>query len=799
MRLIPNCGFLVLAVSCAFWSGCSKPDSQGGRPWRDFVRDLSDLDRFPLLDTTTAHLISSYDRTGGNDDFNNFAAPGSEPGWVTIADLSGPGCVRRFWTTGVDYGHPFKFYFDGEKKPRVSANVEDLFGGTYPFTPPLAQYLNISWHSYVPLTFNKSLRIETKAPPTHPFWGPRRLFFQLNVESLPPGTAIETFPRKFSAEDKAAVEQASTAWRAAVEWPDSGLPPTTNATISAGTIATVFAATGGPAVLNRFRLKVEPQSPSEWQPSRRAQLVQDVVLRVFYDDAAEPSIDVPVGDFFCNAWRTRHFGSLPLGSGTNGYVCSLPMPFQKAVRIELVNYADKSVVVEFAAEESGSRVEGRGDVGGSSGEGRGEDSSAPPDPRPSSLGYLHAIWQQSGPAAGKPHVFADIQGRGKLAGTYLGVTGIENSWWILEGDESFYVDGEKNPSWHGTGLEDYFNGGWYYRGAAFSAFHGIMDRAPFRTGQYRFHLVDPVVFEKSLRMEIERGDQNVSQGYFRSVVYAYLDRPTPVPPCPAEPAQRRSIEHPNLRQTFMLQLVELERMNDFASALAYIEEYTRLFPDPRETPLYLLRALEYRRLLGQNVTEEDYAPFLKGEYGDGPKQQAELLKWFHATPTAALVSMNVNGKGRAFLDGQEILGGDHPFMLFVAGVDLKAGAHILAAAVEMTRQEPWVQLAIRTHEGILGTGPGTLATRKPTSDWNQPGANLPGWARTMTPDALRGTPDAPFIGGVPNAFVLLQSKVYAIRAADWGYYQGTAYFRIDFSVPGPLVTDFPPLMTGLAQ
>ena len=54
---------------------------------------------------------------------------------------------------------------------------------------------------------------------------------------------------------------------------------------------------------------------------------------------------------------------------------------------------------------------------------------------------------------------------------------------------------------------------------------------------------------------------------------------------------------------------------------------------------------------------------------------------------------------------------------------------------------------------------------------------------TAAPDALRGTPDAPMIGGIPNAFVLLPSKAFAIRAQDWGYYQGKSYFRVDFTTP----------------
>lgn len=775
-RCIPP---IVLAACLAGAAACSRRDAvpADARPWRAFVADLTNVSRLAEADLRGTRLISSFDATGGNDDFNRFRAPGSESGWVTLAEATGPGVVRRFWTTGVDPGHPFRIYFDGEKKPRLSGTIDELFGGRAPFTPPLARYLNLCWYSYVPLTFQKSIRIEALAPPVHPFWGPRRLFYQVNIESLGPNEAVETFPRAQTPEDQAAATAAAKAWTRSVEWPETTWGDTPPQTIEAARETVVFRS-DQPGRLHEWWIDVKPADPAAWTQPEREAMLQDVVLRVRYDGRSEASIDVPLGDFFGNAWRGRHYGSLLLGHGASGFRCGWPMPFRGGVSIALVNGCDRPVVASF----------------------RGTPAPLG-DPRAL---YLHAQWRRSGPAAGTPHLIADFAGRGHYAGCFLGVTGQgatqrDNSWWLLEGDESILVDGEARPSWHGTGLEDYFNGGWYYRSAAFAALHGIMDRSPFRVAQFRHHLVDPIRFNQSLKMSIERGDQNVSYAWFQSTAFAYLDQPQAAPAVPADRAARRPVEDRYARQTMMLQLFELERMNDFAKCIDLIREYAERYPDADENTVYALRALEYRRLLGEPVDAAAYDPFLRGDRGAAAAEQARLLTWFHAAPGRALVALNANAQAQAYLDGRPILQGDHPFQLFVAGVELADGPHVLAAEATMVRQEPWVQLAVRTHGGLAGTGLDTLRARQVAGAWNAVAGDQTAWKPMPSPDILRGTPDAPFIGSSPNAFVLLGSKAYSVRSEDWGYHQGRGYFRVNFATP---LTGWPATasdMTGLAR
>ncbi len=761
----------LIAAGLLLLAGCKRPDdgSATGRPWRAFVEDLTNTAQFASLDVAGTHVLTSWDRKGGNDDFDNFEGPGTEAGWVLLTELKGPGCIRRFWTTGEDFGHAFRIYIDGARKPQFDGTVDDLCGGVEPFKKPLAHYFNYCWYSYIPLTFNKSIRIECKAPNTHPFWGLRRLFFQINYETYAAGQAVQSFPKEFTDEDKATLARVGNAWRESVAWPAGNFDTAGGIVIPPGATQSVYEASG-PATLSSLDLDVQPQDASAWSQVDKEFLLQDVVLKVSYDDASFPSIDSPLGDFFGNAWRKRYYGSLLIGVNSNVFHCAMPMPFAKSIRVNLVNGADKPVAVHVRT-QSGAYPSGH-------------------------VGYLHAEWRRSGPDKGTPHVIADFKGAGKYVGTFLGVTGQDNSWWILEGDEYAFVDGEAKPSWHGTGLEDYYNGGWYYRGPAFAALHGILDRSPFRVMMYRHQLIDPVKFNTSFHLEIERGDQNVSVGHFQSVAYAYLAQPSPVAACPQDRKDRRAVADNFSRQTFMLQLFELERINNFEKAKDLIAEYIERYPGAEENGVYQLRSLEYRRLLGEAVAPEEYQPFVAGKFGAAAAQQAKILTWLYGAPNRALVGLNSNGGGKLFIDGKEIVAGDHPFNLFVNGVELGGGPHILAAQVTYQRQDAWMHAAIRTQSGLVGTGPGTESSRTLKSDWTT-NPEQDTWLPVTMQQIPRGVPDAPYLGGVPNAFVLMQSKAYAVAAQDWGYYRDTGYFRLKFTMPIEGWPTFAPIMTGL--
>ncbi|MCP5489291.1 MAG: DUF2961 domain-containing protein [Verrucomicrobia bacterium] len=739
--------------------------------WTDLARELIEVDHLPDLTPRTIDMVASFDPTGGNNDFNQFAGAGTDPGWVTLLNREGPGCIRRLWMTGSDPGHPIRIYIDGEKRPRIDTTLDELFGSSDPWLHPLAQYANLCYVSYVPISYQKSIRIEIKGPNTHPFWGPRRLFHQISVETFPKDAVVESYPRTFSQEQLDIAASIRKAWTDAIESRTVTFTErATNTLIAAGGKATCWQS-DGPGQLSGFSIRVVPEESADWSMIDQEYLLQDAVLRVYYDGSSYPSIETPLGDFFANAWRKRTYGGLWFTSGDQGYRSHLPMPYASGIRFEIENGSDRPITVTLEAEPSPRT---------------GQDQ-----------GYLHAEFRRS---ESGPHLITSCTGAGKYLGCFLGITGLDDSWWILEGDESMWIDGASQPAWRGTGLEDYFNGGWYYRGAYFGALYASFDRAPFRIAQYRHHQPDPVYFTSAFHMQFERmlSEQNRQpvRGVFRSVAYTYLKQPSRVAEVPSPRDNRRAIESPNHRKTFMLQLIELERMNDEGAAIRAIEEYLERYPDAEENGVYRLRMLEYRRHLQQPYPPDAYEPFIRGEFGEAARQQATLLDWFYAQTNRAIVGMNVNGEGRLFLNGRGILQGDHPYNLFVAGVELSPGPQTLAAQVEFRRSEPWFQAGVRTHGGVVGTGPETLSTRTPSQDWRTGPTDPAIWLATGR-DVLRGVPDAPYLGGIPNAMILIQSKSYGVRMLDWGYHRGAAYFRNDFTMPVQGLPTHSERMTGL--
>src|SRR5699024_8916358 len=130
--------------------------------WRDEVELLKSVDQLPLY-RTGQHVeqISSYDRTGGNDDGfdGTYSYIREENGKLIIADLKGPGIVNRIWTpTPTD--DTLSFYFDGEESPRLEIKFSDLFSGeVFPFIKPICGNEVGGYYCYIPIPYKESLKI----------------------------------------------------------------------------------------------------------------------------------------------------------------------------------------------------------------------------------------------------------------------------------------------------------------------------------------------------------------------------------------------------------------------------------------------------------------------------------------------------------------------------------------------------------------------------------------------------------------------------------------------------------------
>jgi hypothetical protein len=267
----------------------------------------------------------------------------------------------------------------------------------------------------------------------------------------------------------------------------------------------------GAGIIRRWWLTIAPRNDREIQ--RR------LIVRCWWDGEADPSVEVPVSDFFGMGFgEWRDYISLPLNMTSGGYNCYWPMPFRRSARITVENRAGKAVDAFYynIDIETLRRV-------------------------PDNALYFHAQFRRTKPTErGKPVTILETTGRGHYVGTLLSMQRIRGrGLGYLEGDERVFVDGEKTPSIIGTGTEDYFSSGWYFDTGVYSApYHGvtIKDDAKSRINAYRWHIEDPIAFEKSLRFDIEHGGVNDAPGVdYTSVAYWYQTLPHPkFPPLPAD-------------------------------------------------------------------------------------------------------------------------------------------------------------------------------------------------------------------------------------------------------------------------
>jgi len=238
--------------------------------------------------------------------------------------------------------------------------------------------------------------------------------------------------------------------------------------------------------------------------SRDPDYLRRIALKMYWDGEDSPSVAVPLGDFFGNGFEKTHYTALPMGVSSGGFYSYLPMPFTRGARIVAENGTGQ-VIDAFYFNAS---VERGGD---------------PPEP----VATFHAEWNRDPRTTSpKPHTVLEARGAGHLIGVSLNGEGYDNSYWYLEGDEIFWVDGEFRGQ--GTGTEDYFNGGWYFQDGPFAGpYHGVVLMEPERgrVAAYRWHLPDPVRFQDSLRVELEHGHGNEVVADFSTVAYWYQTEP----------------------------------------------------------------------------------------------------------------------------------------------------------------------------------------------------------------------------------------------------------------------------------
>ncbi|PSR55571.1 hypothetical protein AHMF7605_19700 [Adhaeribacter arboris] len=250
-----------------------------------------------------------------------------------------------------------------------------------------------------------------------------------------------------------------------------------------------------------------------------------MIIKIYWDDEKTPSVEVPMGDFFCSGWgRFSQVSSLAVcvnpGSGFNSYWV---MPFRKKARIVMENINTQPLNLYYQIDYTLTEV-------------------------PTDAGYFHAQFRRVNPLPYKQvyTLIDNVKGKGQFVGAYM-AWGVNNNGWWGEGEIKFYLDGDKDfPTINGTGTEDYFCGSHNFENphshqyqeftTPYSGLHQIIRpdglyQAQQRFGMYRWHISDPIRFEKDLRVTIQalgwRGEGKYLplMDDIASVVYWYQAEP----------------------------------------------------------------------------------------------------------------------------------------------------------------------------------------------------------------------------------------------------------------------------------
>lgn len=502
--------------------------------WADEVEQLKRVDQLPMYrHNQLIEQESSWDRTHGNDDgfSGKYSYTRKEDGHLVLAEFEGPGVLNRFWTP-TPTEDTLAFYFDGENTPRLRIKFMDLFSGeVYPFTKPVVGNEIGGYYSYIPIPFNKSLKIV--------FEGDHIMFHQIQYRHMP-GVNVESWTGHFNERDKQLLSEVNVLWSdisPTVSNYTSGISSDIKSQektflIQPGEEVTFFESAQGGRIVG---FDIDGGTSFEG-------LNKDVILSAKWDNEDVEAIYSPVADYFGYAFGKPAMRSIVMGRhGTINY-SYLPMPYDSSAEMKLI-YKKREGVQQNPITVS-SKVYYNNNSRNAIDEGK-----------------LYTVWRREIPDIGEFYTFLDTKGKGHYVGTVHHAQGLRPGMTLFwEGDDSTYVDGKMLL--HGTGSEDYYNGGWYAildrwdRGISMPI-HGSLDYSlPMgRTGAYRFFLSDKMTFEKEIYHGMEHGEVgNDFPVDYATVAFYYGSEPLKGRMEPTE--DLREVYMPK-RHTFFPQLMEI--------------------------------------------------------------------------------------------------------------------------------------------------------------------------------------------------------------------------------------------------
>jgi hypothetical protein len=416
-----------------------------------------------------------------------------------VFDDEGPGAITRIWMTEgvcIDPATGVRIYVDGTAVPIVDMALSALFdGSTPPFTPPLA-YARVQasggYVSYVPIAYAQHLRIAlTNADNGYNSCTGddyRALWFQFQYHHLPLGSALASF----TGQTDAPALRSLLAHGGDDPWVGGLAPSTVDASLSPSSALSLGVRNASSGWLRGVRLQLARGAYAR------------VNLRLQFDGTT--TVDMPLQDFFTiGAGPVGAAQGVLVGEDAGGALYAwFPMPFRQAASVALQANATLGPVISVHAALYW-------------------DDSAVPDVAGTFAAQLHDYCPNT---PGQDFVLYAARGAGRVVGvsaTYqsYGIVGRD----YLEGDERAYRDGAIAPAWYGTGVEDFYNGGFYFvlgpYSRALSGATAIDLDGTDMTSAYRLMLTDYLDYGSSLELRQEAGPAGLGQMCARSVAYAY--------------------------------------------------------------------------------------------------------------------------------------------------------------------------------------------------------------------------------------------------------------------------------------
>jgi hypothetical protein len=424
----------------------------GSYTYPDLIAYMKDLERLSLVPDPEEKVstFSSYDRASayspGNDAYANWGANNDGAGFIrrqedgrrVLAEMTGPGTIWRINGATRSNGH-LLIYLDGSPTPAVDLVWNDLFNRTQaPFTHPSLAYTAAGGMSnHYPIPYKTSCKVVASDD-----WNS---YFYVEYTSFPKGTVVPTFTRNLAPADIAALSGLDRYFSESLGSDPAGDRPgqtvDSNAfTVAAGQTAILLDQAGEGAITGiRMRVKGLATKNEKWAALR------ELALSIHWDGEAAPSVWSPLGDFFGSACGLNAYKSLPLGVRDDGWMYAYwYMPYASRARITLKNDGTAGRDVEAVIVRA-------------------------PLARPViEYARFHAKWNRNMFQPTRKDRWPDYTvlktaGKGRFLGFMLHLfktddrvdpASVPGEYWWGEGDEKFFVDGEKSPSWFGTGSED---------------------------------------------------------------------------------------------------------------------------------------------------------------------------------------------------------------------------------------------------------------------------------------------------------------------------------------------------------